>query len=169
MRLAKQDQKERKRFFDNPDKVTKNDHARRAAVSALLARNRIQTARDYFNAALIFQHGLTKRDYRRAQSLAHISVEKGGGEQARWLFAVTTDRYLTAQGRKQKFGTQFNIATKIDQRTGRQRREMRLLPYDKRTSDAIRIQHGLPSLKDLLKMDGRPPPKRQKRIAFRLS
>ena len=122
---------------------------------------------DYFNAALIFQHGLGLSDYKRAQVLAREAERRGGGEEARWLYAVATDRLLIAQGRKQKFGSQLSIVRIIDRRTGRPRRTMKLLPYDKRTGDATRTRHGLPALAILLKMDGIHPPARQKKIRFK--
>lgn len=166
-RLAREDQADRKHFFRDPDRVTKNDRVRRAEVAGLLRTNHIRTAVDYLNAALIFQHGLALSDYKRAQMLAREAERRGGGERARWLYAVATDRLLIAQGRKQKYGSQLSIVRAVDRRTGRPRRTMKLLPYDKRTADATRTQFGLPTLAILLKMDGSRPPVRQKKIRFR--
>lgn len=134
----------------------------------LLKRGKVRTYTDYFNAALIFQHGLTLSDYKLAQALAGKSVKKGGGEWSRWLYAVVTDRLLLARGKKQKYGSQLRIDRTVDRKSGHARRIMKLLPYDARTSDATRAKFALPPLAELLRMDGRPAPIKQKKISFQL-
>lgn len=164
VRIAAQDQNEREKFFENPDQVTLNDKKRRGIVCELLKRNEVKTSVDFFNAALIYQHGLEADDYRTAQSLAKKSIERGGGEWSRWLYAVATDRLYTTLGRRQKFGTQFGIDVTRHPTTGVEHRVLRMLPYDHRTSDRTRDIHGVPKLAKLLKMDGKTAPRAQKKI-----
>jgi len=167
--LSAQDQRDRKTFFKNPDGVTANDKKRREKVDLLLQRRKVQTARDYFNAALIYQHGLEVKDYEKACKLAQKSIELGGGASAKWLYAVAIDRRLTAQGKKQKFGMQFNIVLERNPKTGRVRKVMRIRPYDRRTSDKTRAKYGLSPLRDILAAnEGKPAPKRQKKVIFTL-
>lgn len=165
-KLAHNDQREREHFFKHPSLVTQHDRVRRRKVAKLLQKRRVRTARDFLRAALIFQHGLTVADYRKAQWLARSAVRKGGGSMARWLYAVATDRMLLRQGRRQKFGSQQSIVRERDPRTRRMRRVLRLLPYDRRTSDRARHEHELPSLRQMLASEGKPAPRRQKRIMF---
>ena len=85
------------------------DIARRKQVAALLHDGKLQTAEDFFYAALVFQHGSTADDYLLAHVLAMDALAKGdtGGRE---LAALTLDRYLQAAGKKQVFGTQFSDA-----------------------------------------------------------
>jgi len=166
-RLANQDQKERECFFEDPEKVTNRDVERRKQVRQLVAQGQVKTARDYFNAALIFQHGLTARDYKTALSFAKRSIKLGGGKWAKWLFAVITDRLLLSEGKKQKFGTQFSIVS--GKRKGKTVRMMRLLPIEKRIGDTYRAQYGISPLKEILADDGKIISKKQKKISFKLN
>lgn len=165
-RLAVDDQQERIRFFDDPEGVTRNDRRRRARVREFLRRRKVATARDYFNAALIYQHGLHPSDYKRARALARTSIDKGGGDAARWLYAVACDRLLTSQGKPQRYGTQFSIVREKNPRTGRMRRVLRILPYSKTTTDGERQRYGIPPLRTLLADDGKAAPRRQKAITY---
>jgi hypothetical protein len=82
------------------------DAIRREQVRILLAAGKIQTARDFHDAAYIFQHGQNASDYLLAHILAVEGVIKGDAT-SRWISAATLDRYLQAVGQKQVFGTQY--------------------------------------------------------------
>jgi hypothetical protein len=83
-----------------------HDAARRAQVAKLLQDGKLKTAEDFYDAALIFQHGSTADDYLLAHVLAMDAMAKGDTS-ARALAAVTLDRYLQRAGKKQIFGTQY--------------------------------------------------------------
>ncbi|HZS56802.1 MAG TPA: hypothetical protein VFA65_20515 [Bryobacteraceae bacterium] len=150
--LCAADQRDRVPNFykGNEFLVSKRDQRRRTIVSALIRRAGLNTASDFYNAALIFQHGSKERDYKLAQNLAHKALRRGH-EGAPWLFAAATDRLLLEQGKKQKFGTQFEL-----RRVNRNQRQsipkFVISRFDRRTSDRTRIQFGVPRLRQLLRM-----------------
>jgi len=82
------------------------DAVRRTLVRKLLAAGKIVTARDFHDAAYIFQHGQESSDYLLAHILAIEAVVKGDAS-SKWISAATLDRYLQAIGQKQVFGTQY--------------------------------------------------------------
>ena len=67
---------------------------------------KIQSAKDYYSAGFIFQHGQKPSDYLYAHVLAVTAVNKGL-HSAIWLSAATLDRYLQSIRQPQIFGTQF--------------------------------------------------------------
>jgi hypothetical protein len=88
-----------------------HDVARRAEAAQLLAAGKLTTAEDFFDAALIFQHGTTPNDYLLAHVLAIDALAKDNTKrQYRNLAALTLDRYLQSAGKKQIFGTQYLTA-----------------------------------------------------------
>lgn len=58
--------------------------------------------------AYILHHSNQVQDYKLAHQYATKAVEMGSSA-AKWLYAVTLDRWLVFQGKKQKFGTQYEI------------------------------------------------------------
>lgn len=88
-----------------PD-VESRDTLRRAQVKLLLGAGKIQSARDFHDAAYVYQHGQQPADYLLAHILAVEAVVKGDAT-SRWISAATLDRYLQAIGQKQVFGTQY--------------------------------------------------------------
>jgi hypothetical protein len=119
--------------------LRKRDAERRFEVLALLRSRGLATAKDYFNAALVFQHGDNADDYRIAHSLAAIAStldpEHGG---SRWLKAATWDRLMLHLGQQQWYGTQYAIA---------EDGSMRLLPMNPdAVSDEDRAAWNVPSL-----------------------
>ncbi|RUO25567.1 hypothetical protein CWE09_02200 [Aliidiomarina minuta] len=114
-----QDNVELQRMFDedqearrNPDLdwdiLDKEDAERREAVLALLAAGDIKTGLDYFNAAVIFQHGEAVEDIRIAHSLATVSATLGYSR-ANWLKAASWDRLMMYFEQPQWYGTQFSV------------------------------------------------------------
>jgi hypothetical protein len=82
--------------------------ARRAQVRAMLAKGEVQTAEDFHDAALLFQHGENADDYLFAHILAVEAVIKGD-DTSKWLAAATLDRYLQSINQPQVFGTQYPL------------------------------------------------------------
>lgn len=78
----------------------------REQVRQLMRQGEIRSAKDYYYAAFILQHGQTPSDYLYAHVLAVTAVSKGL-HAAIWLSAATLDRYLQSIGQAQIFGTQF--------------------------------------------------------------
>jgi hypothetical protein len=88
-----------------------HDIARRAEAAKLLSDGSLKTAEDFFDAALIYQHGSTADDYLLAHVLAIDALAKDNTKrQYRNLAALTLDRYLQIAGKKQIFGTQYLTA-----------------------------------------------------------
>ena len=77
---------------------------------------------------MLFHHGSKEEYFWVAQEYAKISMDMGCSD-ARWLYAAATDRLLLAQGKVQKYGTQYEW-TKAHERV--------LRPYDTETTDAER-------------------------------
>lgn len=73
----------------------------------MLTQGEVRTGLDYYNAALIYQHGKTPDDYLLAHVLALDAISLGTKE-GRWLAAATLDRYLQSIEKPQIFGTQFH-------------------------------------------------------------
>ena len=83
------------------------DVARRKQTHILIENGELKTARDFRDAAFIFQHGDSAADYLLAHLLAVESIAKKDDPVSRWIAAATLDRYLQSIGQKQVFGTQF--------------------------------------------------------------
>jgi len=130
----------------------RTDEARRQIVLQLIAKGKVITSEDKFNAALILQHTDLKfcdgnlvssnpENYLLAHYLFKSALE-GGYENARYLVAASIDRYLSFTEGYQRYGTNRII----NQETG----EEELVPIDRKTSDKERKKYGVPSLKQSL-------------------
>ncbi|MBD0372494.1 MAG: hypothetical protein ICV60_16745 [Pyrinomonadaceae bacterium] len=86
--------------------VSQRDRARLARVKELYTQNRLQTANDYYNAAMILQHGDVPEDFLLAHEFCVVAISKGKVD-ARWLAVASEDRFLMNIGRPQRFGTQY--------------------------------------------------------------
>ena len=76
----------------------------------MLEAGAVKTAKDYFRAAMIFQHGGDSSSYRRAHDLAKKAAELDPSlPNAEWLSAASWDRYLLSVGKPQIYGTQYLI------------------------------------------------------------
>lgn len=119
------------------------DQERREQVGAMLAAGAVRSARDYYNAAMVFQHGDTPDDYALAFSLATIARKLAPEHPApKWLTAAAFDRYLVSRNMPQWYGTQSK--THSDGRT-------ELDPVDpKAVSEEQRVALGVPRLQDEL-------------------
>lgn len=123
--------------------IHERDRMRRERALALIAEGALTAAEDFFHAAMLLQHSDQPEDFRLAHELAVRAVELGHPEEkrARWLAAATLDRWLTSQGKPQKYGTQF-----FKDKNG-----WRLLPVAPDTTDAERAEWGVPPLSETLR------------------
>jgi hypothetical protein len=89
------------------DAVAKRDLSRRQMVARLFAEGCLSTAKDYSNAALIFQHGDVEypEHFFQAFLFAKKAVELGSTTD-KDMMANGINRYLVKSGRRQLFGSQ---------------------------------------------------------------
>jgi hypothetical protein len=133
--------------------VQRTDKDRAMRVLELLAKGRVQTPEDKFNAAIVLQH--TPADlcegriiskgaynYLLAHYLAREAYESGF-QPARTLVAQSIDRYMSMTEGRQKYGTNRFI----NQKTGKEE----LAPIDRSVPDSERAKYGVPPLAELLK------------------
>lgn len=113
------------------------DRARLARTKELYIQNRLQTGTDFFNAALILQHGDLPEDFLLAHELCVVAIMKGKS-QAKWLAAASEDRFLMNIGRPQRFGTQY--------RSDPINAPMKLYPVDPTVTDELRRALNVPTL-----------------------
>jgi hypothetical protein len=83
-----------------------NDLERRKQVALMFAEGCITTGADYFNAALIYQHGTTA-DHFYQTYLWSRQAEALGNQGAKGLTPMAIDRYLMRRGFKQIFASQM--------------------------------------------------------------
>ena len=87
------DQKSREGDAIDWQAMAEQDRAHRAEVLSLIRSNALHTSNDYFNAALVFQHGDTTDDYLLALGLAQIAATLDPDNKAAlWLTAAAVDR-----------------------------------------------------------------------------
>ncbi len=72
--MTNADQSARKSDATDWDALSKEDAKRRTRVKEMLAAGTIASAEDFYNAALIMQHGDNAQDFKLAFSLASISA-----------------------------------------------------------------------------------------------
>ncbi|WP_444897161.1 hypothetical protein [Microbulbifer sp. SSSA005] len=90
------------------ESLNHEDKTRRIKVLKMLENGHIRTSKDYYHAALIFQHGNKSEDIRLAHALATIAATLAEDKnKANWLKAATWDRLMMNLGRPQWYGTQF--------------------------------------------------------------
>lgn len=101
------DQSERKSGRNDFSHIINNDRDRRAAVLLMLQTAKLNSAEDYFHAAMIYQHGTTLDDIRLAYSLINIAVTLQA-DQVRYqrLRALAWDRLMMMLNKPQWYGSQ---------------------------------------------------------------
>jgi hypothetical protein len=112
------------------------DQTRRQQVQRMMD-HQVDTAQDYYHAALIFQHGEAVDEIWSAHLWALKSVELGI-QSGKWL-AAALDRWHLYQGQPQKYGTQL-----VPNGT-----RYRLWDLDSSTTDQERAQWDDPSLAEM--------------------
>lgn len=107
--LKEADQKDRVDWYnkteEEKDLVTLNDLKRRTRIGEIFGEGCFYTAKDYINAALIFQHGDSPDHYYQAFIWSNKSAQLGNTT-ATNLAALAIDRYLLNINKKQLFGSQ---------------------------------------------------------------
>jgi len=89
-----------------PKTLFQSDEERQATTAKLLVTDKLQSGKDFFEAAVIFQHSHNADDYLIAHTLSLIALSLGYPD-AMWIATATLDRYLMAIGKRQIYGTQF--------------------------------------------------------------
>ena len=102
------DEDQRSRSVPNIDWLTlsRQDSLREIRVHEMIKDGKIVTAKDYYNSAMIFQHG---RDT-IASSMAVKHMRKAlelDSTMNKWLLAAAIDRDLMRRGKPQIYGTQY--------------------------------------------------------------
>ncbi len=104
--MADQDQQERQKDPIDWTELNKQDSIRRHKVFELIAARELRTAKDYFNAGVVLQHG--------ADSVASAMAVQNFGTAIRmdttlnrWWYAAAVDRDLMRRNKAQVYGTQF--------------------------------------------------------------
>jgi hypothetical protein len=108
--IVQADQAERENEWKPEDfqSILQRDAERRAEVQSELSSGRVLTSSDYFNAALVMQHGQGLEDIRMAHALATISASLDpSNRSAKWLKAASWDRMMSTQKKPQWYGTQY--------------------------------------------------------------
>ncbi|MCB9335477.1 MAG: tetratricopeptide repeat protein [Flavobacteriales bacterium] len=90
--------------------LTKEDSIRRNRVHEMLESNQIVTGKDFYRAAMIYQHGKDSNDYRMAIKLIKTAL-KLDTTISPWLLAATIDRELMSRKEPQIYGTQYFIGS----------------------------------------------------------
>jgi hypothetical protein len=117
--------------------VGKRDKARLARARELYRGDQLRAGADYYNAAMILQHGGEPADYVLAHELCVVAIAKGH-ERAKWLAAASEDRFLRSLERPQRFGTQYSSSGP--------NAPMRLAPVEDGVTDALRREFNAPTL-----------------------
>ena len=89
--------------------IAEHDAVRHSKAKELLAQGKVETGREYFFVALLFQHSGDPNELMLAHVLAVTAASKGFSH-AKWMAAATMDRYLQSINQPQIFGTQFKMA-----------------------------------------------------------
>jgi len=89
--------------------TAEHDAARHTKAKELLAQGKVETGREYFFVALLFQHSGDPDELMLAHVLAVTAASKGFSH-AKWMAAATMDRYLQSVNQPQVFGTQFKMS-----------------------------------------------------------
>lgn len=85
--------------------INANDSIRLAKVTEWYERGNLNTAKDHFNAGIIFQHGRDTIASGRAVVSFRKAIEKDSTLN-RWWYAAAVDRDLMRRGEPQIYGTQ---------------------------------------------------------------
>ena len=108
--LVRADQADRSAAHIDWPAVDRRDTARAAEVMTLLHSGKVLTAEDFYNAAMVFQHGASANDLQLAQALATIAARLAPEHPApKWLAAAAWDRYMMWKKQPQWYGTQSQI------------------------------------------------------------
>lgn len=119
-KLFNQDQEERR---SGKFSSAEEEKQRRINAELIISEITSPTKEDYYHVAVLFNHGSSVDDYKKANEYAQKSFNLGLFQPSdsnlpdnRWLNAATFDRLQIEQGLQQKYGTQrYGRGDKIDQ------------------------------------------------------
>lgn len=138
-KMYNEDQQARMSGNINWVELNKKDSLRQIRADELMKEGKIVTGKDYYNAAMIFQHGDDTIASGKAVTYMRKALQLDSSVN-RWLLAAAIDRDLMRKGRPQIYGTQY-ISNKS---TGG---KMRLYQIDTtKVSDAERIYYRVETL-----------------------
>lgn len=86
--------------------VGKRDSIREARIYEMLDDNLVKTGKDYYNVAMIFQHGMDTIASGMAVKMMRKAIELDS-TQNKWLLAAAIDRDLMRRDKPQIYGTQY--------------------------------------------------------------
>ena len=129
---AASDQRERREH--QYDGMAERDAVRLAYVHEQRAAQRVCTAKDAHNAAVVLQHSLLSDDHHAAWALFFSACERGVSDACPWV-GLAWDRHLVSKGEPQWYGTQW--VARFDRDT-QERLGMCLVALDGGATDAER-------------------------------
>jgi len=144
-KLYYDDVEERKSVdLDNKDEVVKIGQRTITEINQvkhMLATNLIDLTEiwNLHYLAYILQHSENSSDYKLANKFASEAVRLGSTV-SKWIYAATLDRCLIAEGKKQKYGTQYKL----------ENGKWITQPVDESTTDEEREDFGVKTLKEYL-------------------
>ncbi|MFA5137647.1 MAG: hypothetical protein WC728_00325 [Elusimicrobiota bacterium] len=86
-------------------KMSRRDERRIRRVAEIFAEGCLKTGKDYYHAAMVFQHGRSPDHFLQTYLWSSQAVALGD-DRGNWLRAAGVDRYLMNTGRKQLYATQ---------------------------------------------------------------
>jgi len=117
--------------------IRDSEQSRIQQAVEMVRGDKLKTGRDFFRAAAIVQRSSSSENILLAHDLSLTAIAYGE-KQATAIAASTEDRFLLAQGLKQRYGTQYvNSGNRVD-----------LAPIDGSVTDTMRTQLGVPALKE---------------------
>src|SRR5260370_23331367 len=117
--------------------ISTRDEQRRARVMEMVGQAQLQSAEEYFHAAMVLQHGKEPEEHLLAHELATIAGFKDH-KSGKWLSAATLDRFLQSLGRPQRSATHHRRHEErpLAAQTPRERFSDRLRPRNRRPPPA---------------------------------
>ncbi len=106
MKMYQEDQNARQGMNIDWIQLTKNDSIRETRVYELIKSGQVVTGKDYYNSAMIFQHGKDSIAYGMAVRHMRKAIELDTSID-RWLLAAAIDRELMSREKPQIYGTQY--------------------------------------------------------------
>jgi hypothetical protein len=88
------------------ESVSTRDERRQSEMRKLIEQGKLKSGRDFFFAALVFQHSTKPAEVLLAHELAVTAVSKGNSN-GKYMAAASLDRYLWNLNQPQVYGTQF--------------------------------------------------------------
>ncbi len=86
--------------------VSEKDRTREARVDEMAKEDLLKTSTDYYNAAMIYQHGNDTISSRKAVQMMRKAIELDSTRN-KWLLAAAIDRDLMRRKEAQIYGTQY--------------------------------------------------------------